>query len=455
MQRLTWLSTAALATAATMTVAFPTSAAAPARSGQPYAEAAKCNDPNVLMCEDFDNPANFTYTGKIANDSTDWFNPGLTTGHFGFVYGLDGRRINPATDYPTQPQGSSAQNHVWVANWDASKGAQGNGSTWGKLREPGGNYANGSAPAKDLYFRFQYYVTANYTWPGDPKLDAYNYGSGSQPFDNKIFYVYPPEGMENPTGATYDAGLHTQAGTYYAPQNARFSDMLAVRYGNTDDNYKYFPFCSVCSFNPSHDEYGPFQSLTLRNPHDTPTANRALRFDTNRWYTIEMRYKLSSVANAKDGAIEVWVDGVKIYSELALATCGSGQYGDCSGIGAIYLGAYHNALDTTAWNGQQVIDNLVVSRAYIGPPGYVGPSTPPADTDAGAPSSGGGASAGTGSDAGSASTPAAAPDPAPGLSLGCSAAAGEGGQGLGGMLAALAGVLVLRATRKRASSDRN
>ena len=149
---------------------------------------------------------------------------------------------------------------------------------------------------------------------------------------------------------------------------ALFTDALIVRYGDSSDNDKWFPMCSVCTVNPPHMEYAPYQSLTLRNPHDTPRSGKIFRFDTNHWYTVEVHVRESSSAGAKDGIIEVWVDGTKIYSANDLATCGTGL-GDCSGVSVFYVVAYHNSIDTTQWNGQQVIDNLIISKAYIGPPG--------------------------------------------------------------------------------------
>ena len=125
---------------------------------------------------------------------------------------------------------------------------------------------------------------------------------------------------------------------------------------------------------PNHYEYAPYQSLTLRNPGDTPILGRIFRFDTNRWYTLEYRYKLSSSAGTNDGIVEVWVDGSKVYSANDLITCGDGL-GDCSGIGAINVDAYHNSNDPTVWNGQQIIDNLIISRSYIGVPFTSPPTT--------------------------------------------------------------------------------
>ena len=75
-------------------------AAAPLRSGQPYAEATKCAEPNVIFCEDFNYPQNFIWTGEVGYANSTWINAGLTNGIQGYVYGLEGRRINPATDYP-------------------------------------------------------------------------------------------------------------------------------------------------------------------------------------------------------------------------------------------------------------------------------------------------------------------------------------------------------------------
>jgi hypothetical protein len=337
-------------------------AQAPLRSGQPYAEAALCARADVILCEDFNYPGNFSVSGG----TTTWANPGLTTGSFGYLGGVAGRRINPATQYPAQPAGSPAGGSVWVANWNPTLGATGDGNTWGVLRPAGGVYANGSAPAKDVYIRFQYYVTGNYAWPGDPRSDLYYFGSSSFPTDNKILFLYPPEGVNNPTGAAYDAGLYTTV-VYDPTTNSRFTDALVVRTGDISDNYKFFPMDAFASYNPQHLEYAPFASLALRNPGQTPTAGKVFRFDTNRWYTIELRYKLSSAPGVQDGAIEVWIDGTRVYSAFDLATCGSGV-GDCSGIGGLYLGAYHNGSDPTLWNGQQVVDNLVVARSYIGPP---------------------------------------------------------------------------------------
>ncbi|HTU02853.1 MAG TPA: hypothetical protein VMG58_13585, partial [Candidatus Sulfotelmatobacter sp.] len=200
-------------------VVSPAAAVAPTRAGQPYAEATLCARADVILCEDFDYPGNFSMSGG----NTTWNNPALTTKTFAVTGGTAARQINPASQYPAQPAGSPSGGSVWVANWDPSKGTQGDGATWGVLRAVGGNYVNGLAPGKDIYIRFQYYVTSNYAWPGDPRPDAYGYGSSAFPVDNKILFLYPPEGVNNPTGSAYDAGLYTNFSVYDPTTNSRFA----------------------------------------------------------------------------------------------------------------------------------------------------------------------------------------------------------------------------------------
>jgi len=91
---------------------------------------------------------------------------------------------------------------------------------------------------------------------------------------------------------------------------------------------------------------------------------------------------MASGAGVANGTIEAWVDGVKIYSASDLPTCGGSPTSEvCGGLGSVDIVAYHNGADTTSWNGQQVIDNLVIATSYIGPPaggGGSGDTTPPA-----------------------------------------------------------------------------
>lgn len=357
--------------------------AAPTRVGQPYAEATVCAGSDVIFCEDFNYPANTTCTACTGACTFEWTNPGLVNSGvpapFSYCFGLN---IPAATDYPTKPSGAlpsgSQPDHVWMANWDSAVGPTGHGGSNAVLRNPGGNYLNGSAPATDFYVRFQFYVTADYAWPGDPRSHNYNYGASG--VDNKILFVYPAGGISNPTDAAYDGGLYTANG-WNSNQNIRYADVLNARVGNNDGGqYPQFIMNALGDNSPGHMEYiyqcAANTAACWRNPHDTPVAiafdnpgnlGRAFRFDTNKWYTIEMRYALSNPEGAHNGIIEIWVDGTRIYSANDLETCGTGN-GDCSGLGEFIVTAYHNNSDTTNWDGQQIIDDLVISKSYIGPP---------------------------------------------------------------------------------------
>lgn len=350
-------------------------AAAPPRPGQPYAEAALCARADVIFCEDFNYPQNFTNSGDPGPEN--WANPGLAQGSIGTAYGASARKIAAASGFSTKPQGAMPSGSQADSVWSATGGP---GSTWGYLRTSGqGSYPAGIAKAKSFYVRFQLFHTANWVWPGDPKTDKYNWGA-SPCYDNKILYIYPPEGVDNPTSSAYDAGLLSSCGTYDPATNSRFSDALVFRVGDAGDNYKTFPLCSQCSSTNPHNEYGPFITSPLRNPGQAPTAGKIFRMDAGKWYTVEFHYVLSS-AGASNGTIEAWIDGTRIYAASDLPTCGGGL-GDCTGLGAIYLGAYHNGADVTQWAGTQVIDNLVIATSYIGPPGG---GTPPPDTAPAAP----------------------------------------------------------------------
>ncbi|MEK7201553.1 MAG: Ig-like domain-containing protein, partial [Patescibacteria group bacterium] len=292
----------------------------------------------------------------------------------------------------TSDQSPSGCDHTWAANWDSSQGVTSSGALAGVLLNPGqSTYGNGTAATRDLYFRFQIYFTPNWVWPGDPKTDKYGYSSGNS-FDNKIFYVYN-RGSSNPTNGRIDAGPHTQSGTYDPITNAGYADTLAFRYGDAGGPYKMFPLCNFCQTAPKFFNYAPYQCTAntpacWRNPNDQPLLGRPFRFNTGRWYTLEFRYVVATGAGVPDGLVQAWIDGTMIYDQGGLATCGGGD-GDCAALGSFHVLSYHNGSDPTNWNGQQVFDNLIISKAYIGPPsgGTPGDITSPT-TSLTAPTSG-------------------------------------------------------------------
>ena len=102
------------------------------------------------------------------------------------------------------------------------------------------------------------------------------------------------------------------------------------------------------------------------------------RFNRGQWYTVEFHYVYSSSPGKYDGSVEAWIDGVKVYAATNdLQTCGNGgSKSECSGLAAIAVSNYKNDSDTTPLAGKVLIDNLIVSRSYIGPP-QTGQSSPP------------------------------------------------------------------------------
>jgi hypothetical protein len=365
-------------------------AVAPPRSGQPYAENICNTDPNVILCEDFNYPQNLVVNGTT-NSCCTWVNPGLQIQTTGFT---EWRSVFwvPASGYPTKPQGmmpsGSQPDHVYRGNWDpnfpntSQAGRTGEVNLQGALLQAGTTaYRNGRASDGQFYARVQIYYPSAYVFPGDPKPNVG--GFSHECIDNKIMYFWPALTQPfSPTDMTYDSGIFTACGVFSPSQNATFADALAVRYGNVSGPYKYFPGCSPCSVAPNYYEYMPFQSLTLRNPNDQKLPQRIFRFNTNQWYTLEVR-QVNSGVNQNNGSMTVWVDDVQVYHQTGLATCGSSSLGSCTDLGVIYLGCYHNPFsDPTPFRAAGnycLYDNLVISDAKIGVPGNSGggDTTPP------------------------------------------------------------------------------
>ena len=114
-------------------------AAAPQRSGQPYAVAALCARADVIFCEDYNYPQNFQYYTQYGSTYASWSNPGMVGGNTSGQTWNQGRRINFASTCTPKPNGAlpsgSQPDYVWIANWDPTQGAQGDGSSWAALRQ--------------------------------------------------------------------------------------------------------------------------------------------------------------------------------------------------------------------------------------------------------------------------------------------------------------------------------
>jgi hypothetical protein len=348
------------------------SAQAPLRPGQSYTEGAKCAQSGVIFCEDFNYPSNF-YCGPFGYNSGQykWYNPGFTSSPTSGVY-CQSSSIQPAANFSPQPSGSPPGGYVKMVNLNLGMA---DGTDFGCIRgdcdrntSDSGNYANGLPITNDLYFRFQIYFSSDYVWP--------TYA------DNKILFLYPDR-YTGKTDANVDAGFFLSAGQPFCPSlNRSFNDAINFRVGSNSCGYKTFPADADntnCGFN-EHFEYCN-GVITTTPPNDTPTLGRLFRFNKSRWYTVEFRYKLSS-PGVRNGTIEAWINGVKIYSANDLETCGNygSSQGSCLSISEIFLSSWFNPFSNDKPKGYTLIDNLIISKNYIGPPSgsSLVDATPPA-----------------------------------------------------------------------------
>lgn len=235
-------------------------------------------------------------------------------------------------------------------------------------------YANGLAATNDLYIRFQMYTAPGWHWP--------------QVLDNKVFFFYPNK-YTSPTEANVDSGLAFWTDTYCANKN--FSDALSFRVGSNSGPFKGYPADANISPYNSHFEYCDGTGAPNGSMGDTtvpiapgpvgapsscePNPGTVFRMCTGRWYTVEFRYKLSDPGQ-QNGTIEAWINGVKVYSDSDLETCGDygPDEGDCYALHEIRLhGSWYNYLYSDCADAEQsgsyrLIDNLVISKSYIGVP---------------------------------------------------------------------------------------
>lgn len=423
-----WLGFAAgsEAVAPAWTAAHCTSKGESCPGGLEYPESICNTDPNVIMCEPFNMPNVVGCTGNCSPGTTHWYNPACVEDTFGFTYSA-GLSHELASAHPAKPQGAmpsgAIPDSVWRTDWGDWVGGpssqdafDGHAATNCILRRPGGAYVNGFQPVagQRIHIRMQHYFDADYVWSGGQgrtnKPDHYGFaydGINGNCVDTKILAMYGPVNGTafDPTNMGYDANLSTQCGGFRtnAEQGAtgtnggfRFADALQVRFGTVSCEFKAFPFVSAdFSGTPGCARHGEYKYANITtfgaDPNETPSActvqyncenPRIFRFNRGVWYTIEVAYIMPSTTGGADGGIEVWIDGTRIYSVNDLATCGSGGIAsDCLGVGILSLLNYHNTnvdgtgtsscgrWDCTPWRGGTVIDNLIMSTSYIGPPG--------------------------------------------------------------------------------------
>jgi hypothetical protein len=89
----------------------------------------------------------------------------------------------------------------------------------------------------------------------------------------------------------------------------------------------------------------------------------------NTWYSIEQNIQFNS-PNKKDGQLNTWVNGKLVYSNTAI------NFSDNPYVGleSIWLNVYHGGKTKAPKDLSLFIDDLVISRSYIGPRKSIIPS---------------------------------------------------------------------------------
>lgn len=390
--------------------------------GLAYAEPTLCAQSWVILCEDFNGGPTFfpvvlngeTPPCNINDCLNGVYNPAQTGIGTGLVsnYGVANRYINAVSTYPALTSTSlpsGGNDYVYVINHDSTLGrTNGYGALWIYLRDVVNHSTGGGASGvlaammsghtnvTEFHARFQFYTT--YTGNGDhedwvpdgfPKANTYA-NSTANCAGHKISFHYTPGGTFEPAGASTDGGLGADCGLFnnaaltgQDPQGSRYGNALQIFPCGGPCGYESYPLGFANDDNRHYSEYGPYQSAsTSTRPNDSLTLGRIWRYNIGRKYTFEYHIKWSNPQGASNGIAELWVDGVKIYSNSDVKNCfatgidaaNSQRVNDncvTIGLGAFFFSDYTGSSDTTVKAGQQVIDNLVISAGdnYIGVPG--------------------------------------------------------------------------------------
>lgn len=321
-------------------------AAAPPRPGYPYAESICNTDPNIIFCEDFEgSPTSIIVTNNPpACSQNSWSNPAIVQTDMCWSAGGTRQRPTQAVPgFPTSP--SHGQNVVWRVHKTGcstdiftgfTAGCSGDGQLQGFLPT--------SSFTSDFYARMNVWFSPNFGWPNQ--------------IDLKLFAALPGTGWVNPTDAWWSADFGFWE-DYFCPGQFSINNVLLFRYsgGGSTQGLQEFPFPGDSTYCP------PLPAGSA------PNGRQTVRMATQRWYTIEMHWVTSN--NGSIARMEGWLDGVKLYDSqnppTNQRTCAPG--GPCNPMGYIFILAYMNGIDAPFYNGYVEMDNVVISRSYIGPPG--------------------------------------------------------------------------------------
>lgn len=311
---------------------------------RPYSEAICNTDPNVFFCEDFEGGPDDLRVFADGNCNSTWRNPGLESSDI--CYGGGSSHQHPTQVIPGDPAGSN--NIVWRMNHRNNGGFVDvlNGINSGSGTGTIAGYLKSSilgTGAQDFYVRWQSWVSADHLWPRE--------------IDNKMVFVLP-RNFPSPPQADYEFGIDYIEDFFCSGVSGwngggNFQDIPIIRYRGV--NFETWPVMN---------EYCP--PLPVGAPANNVNAPRTAK---ERWYTFELHVKLSTSNTV--GLLEMWIDG-----NLAFRT-NRWTCNPCPDIGYIMIMNYFNVMDPS--DGYRETDNLVMSRAYIGPPTFSPrDATPPA-----------------------------------------------------------------------------
>ena len=305
----------------------PLQAAAPIRA-KAYSESICNTDPSVFFCEDFEGQDLVNYGSNNCNST--WGNPAILRKDICWAGGGSHQRSTAALSGFNQ-----STNRVWRISKSQSFTDINTGINTGTGPGTIAGWLDTSilgSGAQEWYTRIQVYFHTDHTWPGD--------------LDFKMFYALPAQFIDPPSAA-WEAGMYFHQ-DFFCSGSGSYNNVPLIRYSS---GFRQFPY---------QNEYCPPLAEGV-----APNGTNAPRLTKGRWYTLESRIKLSS---SNTGILELWVDGVKAYSTNRI-TCHNG----CPNMGYIMILGWMNSADRQT--GYYEIDNVIMSRSYIGPPNAQ--STPP------------------------------------------------------------------------------
>ena len=84
--------------------------------------------------------------------------------------------------------------------------------------------------------------------------------------------------------------------------------------------------------------------------------------ENNRWYCIEQHAKLNTIGKS-DGILRTWIDGKPAFEKTDVRMRNTPELK----IQSIWINLYHGGKDPAASEDHVFIDNIVISKKYIGP----------------------------------------------------------------------------------------